>query len=77
MLTKITKGFDRDFLAADVAAWESACGFHGPNEASKALELPLRTYCRYKAEGLPGRLQREVILDRMETVWKKRARKRG
>lgn len=66
-----SKGYDpivsRDFLAtaAGVSAWEAECGFSGPAEASKKLGIPLRTYCRYKAEGLPERLQREVILDRM------------
>ena len=53
--------------------WESECGF-GPQEAATKLGLPLRTYHRYKAEGLPAKLQREVILDRMEAAL---PRKRG
>jgi hypothetical protein len=57
-----------------VEKFERMCGFHGPLEASKALGIPLRTYCRYKADGLPSKLQREVILDRMEAVLAKKAR---
>lgn len=58
--------------AEGVVMWEGHCGFLSPVDAAKKLGLPLRTYHRYKAEGLPNKLQREVILDRMEAALPKR-----
>lgn len=62
----------RDLLATSIAEWEALCGFPGPREAAAKLGLPLRTYHRFKADGLPNKLQREVILDRMEAALPKR-----
>lgn len=42
--------------------------------AAGVLGIPLRTYTRYKAEGLPNKLQRETILDRMEAALPKSRR---
>lgn len=60
----------RELLAKPIGvkSWEAECGFSSPAEAAKKLGLPLRTYHRYKAEGLPNKLQREIILDRMEAA---------
>lgn len=66
--------FKRAILAVCVADWEAACGFESPVAAAKKLGLPLRTYHRYKAEGLPNKLQREIILDRMEAALPKSRR---
>lgn len=65
---------DNMALAAGVSLWEAACGFLSPVDAAQKLGLPLRTYHRYKADGLPNKLQREVILDRMESLLPRRAR---
>lgn len=54
--------------AEGIQWWEAESGLNSPAKAAKALGLPLRTYHRYKAEGLPQRLQREIILDRMEAA---------
>jgi hypothetical protein len=33
--------------------WTKNAGFTSDMEAAKALALPFRTFCRYKADGLP------------------------
>lgn len=64
----------RALFAMSVSEWEAACGFPSPRDAAEKLGLPLRTYHRYKAEGLPSKLQREVILSRMEAALPRKAR---
>lgn len=59
---------------AGIKAWEAECGLSGPLEAATKLGLPLRTYHRYKADGLPNKLQRETILDRMEAALPRKRR---
>lgn len=36
-----------------IRAWIKAAGFTSDQEAAAALDIPFRTFCRYKADGLP------------------------
>lgn len=40
--------------ASDVRAWEKACGFKNHQEAADSLGVPVRTYNRWLAQGLPS-----------------------
>ncbi len=43
-----------DYTTSDgVKAWIKAAGFSSDVEAASHLGIPFRTFCRYKAEGLP------------------------
>jgi hypothetical protein len=71
---------NRAFLATaeGVQWWEVKCSYAHPTDAAKALSVPVRSYFRWKSQGLPTRFQRELILDRMESEMAKTftARKR-
>ena len=51
--------------------WEADCGFSSPKDAADKLGVKLRTYHRYKSHGIPDKLQRETVLDRMEQALRK------
>lgn len=66
----------RDTLATPdgIIWWEQQCGFTSVR-AAKELYVPLRTYMRWKAQGLPegshgAMLAKESTLDAMEALLK-------
>jgi hypothetical protein len=60
------KSDKRELLATTLGmiGWEQSLGI-GPTEAAEKLQIPLRTYFRWRTQGMPKKLQREVVLDRM------------
>lgn len=70
------KSIRRDAMATPLGMiqWEDDVEL-GPTEAAEKLEVPLRTYFRWRSEGMPKRLQREIVLDRMETLLAKKHEK--
>lgn len=63
------KSIRRESMATPLGMiqWETDVGL-GPTEAAGKLSVPLRTYFRWRSEGMPKRLQREIVLDRMEAM---------
>lgn len=58
---------------AGIKAWLDACGFANDSEAAESIGVPLRTFSRYKSEGLPedrpaSALMSLMLMDKMKKV---------
>ncbi len=63
-----------------IRLWRQQCGFSSDAQASAALGVPFRTYCRWKALGAPhgsfmNKLATEAIVARMEKILAKATKK--